>query len=355
MFFILDNDTQTTSPVRNISNDSLSNQSNSSTPDCMPTTSAISENVKVPKGRWVEHFKIPWSKMPKSLISACERNIRPTASDRREFVRILCRSIREHSTFPGRKNLTKIASMVVEKYRASFIDVVGDTVIDSGYESLRKQLEERIFNENRKRATTSCDQLNDQGESSKSPKRKKPVADAYGCVNWQPDTLPDNETNESQREKQLWLISEHHKEVPDKMTVTRFMKETYVSQRHFINRQKPLPPTIQEIKNGWPFLFSKEYLLQHFDELMGFELAEIFQKTVEQKASIIFNFMKEDVPKKKVKDTVRLIENVAMSQDGKATVIAGVWSLLLSYFDEDVDHMIRYFDVSASILTYCTV
>ena len=41
--------------------------------------------------------------------------------------------------------MSKIASMIVEKHKESFCDVVGDTVVGSGYESLRKQMEERLF------------------------------------------------------------------------------------------------------------------------------------------------------------------------------------------------------------------
>ena len=40
--------------------------------------------------------------------------------------------------------------MMVAKYKDSFCDLVGDCVIGSGYESLLKQMEERIANLNRK-------------------------------------------------------------------------------------------------------------------------------------------------------------------------------------------------------------
>ena len=50
-------------------------------------------------------------------------------------MRIVCDDIRKHSTLPGRKNLSKIASMIVAKHKESFCDIVGDTVVGSGYES----------------------------------------------------------------------------------------------------------------------------------------------------------------------------------------------------------------------------
>lgn len=320
-----------------------------------PTTSqdtctSTKKTDELQHGYWVQQFAIPWSKMPQSLMDACEQKVRPKPSDRREMVRILCDGIRHHSTLPGRENLSKIASMVVKKYKESFCDLVGDTVVGTGYESLRKQMEERLFNLSRKKTKSSSFLAKlgavDDGNSEPPPKMKKPVSDSYGCVNWQPDSFPENENDETQKEKQQWLIREYPKDVADKPKVELFMKQTYTSQRLLINRQKPMPPTIKEIKELWPFLISKDYLLQHFEELMGFQLQAIFQKTVEQKSSVIFDYMKQEVSKKKVKQSIKLIEDTMACQESKAAIMAGVYLLLLAYFDEEEDNMIRFFDVS---------
>lgn len=320
------------------------------TPTTSPDTcSSTKKTDKLQHGYWVQQFAIPWSKMPQSLIDACERKVRPKPRDRREMVRILCDSIRNHSTLPGRENLSKIANMVVTKYKESFCDIVGDTVVGTGYESLRKQLEERLFNLSRKKSKSSsilAKLAADDGNSEPPAKMKKPVSDSYGCVNWQPDAFPENENDETQKEKQQWLIREHPKDVVDKPKVKLLMKQTYTSQRLLINRQKPMPPTINEIKELWPFLFCKDYLLQHFEELMGFQLQAVFQKTVEQKSSVIYDYMKQEVSKKKVKQSIKLIEDTMALQESKAAIMAGVCLLLLAYFDEEEDNMIRFFDVS---------
>jgi hypothetical protein len=90
------------------------------------------------------------------------------------MVRIVCDDIRKHSTLPGRKNLSKIASTIVDKHKESFCDVVGDKVIGSGYESLCKQMEERLFNLNRKGKKTSSfgEKLNEVDGTSKPPAKK---------------------------------------------------------------------------------------------------------------------------------------------------------------------------------------
>ena len=300
--------------------------------------------------------------MPQSLLQACERKVRPKPSDCREMVRIVCDDIRKHSTSPGRKNLSKIASMIVAKHKESFCDIVGDTVVGSGYESLRKQMEERLFNINRKAKKMSSfgEKLSTIDETSEPPTKKasKPIKDSYGCVNWQPDSYLENENEETQKEKQEWLISEYGKADPDKHQVKQFMKLTYTSQRLCINKQKPTPATIEEIKVLWPFLFSKNYLLQHFQELMGFDLQAVFMEAVERKAKVIFDYIKQEVSRKKVKDSIKLIEDAMEFHEPKAAKMAGVCLLLLAFFDEEEEKMIKCFDVRNLIAIsglYCLV
>jgi hypothetical protein len=130
------------------------------------------------------------------------------------------------------------------------------------------------------------------------------------------------------------------------------MKLTYTSQRMFINKQKPMPSTVDEIKELWPFLFFKDYLLQHFQELMGFELHVVFMETVERKAEVIFDYMKQELSRKRVKDSVKLIEDAMEFQEPKAVKMTGVCLLLLAYFDEEEEKMIRCFDVSNIIFNF---
>ncbi|CAB4030602.1 Hypothetical predicted protein [Paramuricea clavata] len=104
-------------------------------------------------GHWVQDFEIPWYKMPQSLLQACEQKV------------------------------TDEKCTIVAKHKESFCDVVGDKVIGSGYESLRKQMEERMFNLNRKGKKTSSfgEKLNEVDGTSEPPAKKtrKPVKDSY--------------------------------------------------------------------------------------------------------------------------------------------------------------------------------
>jgi glutaredoxin-related protein len=113
-----------------------------------------------------------------------------------------------------------------------------------------------------------------------------------------------------------------------------------------------MPSTVDEIKELWPFLFFKDYLLQHFQELMGFELHVVFMETVERKAEVIFDYMKQELSRKRVKDSVKLIEDAMEFQEPKAVKMTGVCLLLLAYFDEEEEKMIRCFDVSNIIFNF---
>ena len=210
-------------------------------------------------------------------------------------------------------------------------------------------MEERLFNINRKAKKMSSfgEKLSKIDETSEPSTKKasKPIKDSHGCINWQPDSYPENENEGTQKEKQEWLISEYGKADPDKHQVKQFMKLTYTSQRLCTNKQKPTPATIEEIKVLWPFLFSKDYLLQHFYELMGFDLQAVFMEAVERKAKVIFDYIKQEVSRKKVNNSVKLIEDAMECHEPKAAKMAGVCLLLLAFFDEEEGKMIKCFDV----------
>ena len=91
-------------------------------------------------------------------------------------------------------------------------------------------------------------------------------------------------------------------------------------------------------------------MLQHFQELVGFDLQVVFIKAVEWKAKVIFYYIKQEVSRKKVKESIKLIEDAMEFQEPKAARMTGVCLLLLAYFDEEEEKMIQCFDVSNIIV-----
>ncbi|CAB4010891.1 Hypothetical predicted protein [Paramuricea clavata] len=293
---------------------------------------------------WINDYKIPWNMFSKTLLEACTRKARPKPRERREMIRILCDDIRGFAAVPGRKNLSRIAQMMVAKYKDSFCDVIGDSVIGSGHESLLRQMEERIANLNRKvgkpaaKLSISSD---DEDSEPKSKSRKTVIHDSYGCVNWQPESLPTDETTDTQESKQDWLMEEFRKKEQDRKKVLLFMENTYTSQRLVINRNNPDSP-IGEVKDKWPFLFEKECMFLHFEQLMGFKIQDVMQASLASKAKIIVEYLRQNhIQKKKIKQVLWRIEAAMSSKKDQQPVMIGVFLLLLAYFEEKQELMIR--------------
>ncbi|XP_028414156.1 uncharacterized protein LOC114537220 [Dendronephthya gigantea] len=352
-------DTSNTTPVNSNTSSLNSPCSGRNTPIQFDDIDIQSDNDSASGGKtsnyWINNFQIPWNKFPKSLLDACTSKVRPTLRDRREMVRIICDDIKMHTSLPGRRNLARIAEMMVSKYKDSFCDTIGDTVIGSGYESLRKQLEEKMANLNRKagkaivKLSVSSDDDNDSETKIKG--KKRPGADSYGCINWQPDALPTNETPSSQKSKQDWLVSEFPKKNQDKNKVLQFMENTYTSQRLLINQTDPNPVPVQEVQIQWPFLFEKDCMFQHFELLMGFKIQKVMIESIGDKADTIFKFMKECVvpSKKNLKQLLIRIEAAMSAEKMQVPQIDGVFLMLLAYFEEPQELMIKSFDVTATV------
>ena len=83
--------------------------------------------------------------------------------------------------------------------------MIGDTVVGTGYTSVRNQLENRLsylkrpITSSRKSAAVKR-RLESKGEGD-TPMRKT-LRDGYGCVDFLPISIPDGETTESLTEKQ---------------------------------------------------------------------------------------------------------------------------------------------------------
>ena len=213
-------------------------------------------------------------------------------------------------------------------------------------------MEERLYNEKRKEnksesLTRGLSKACDDDSIPKGKGGKQPISDSYGCVKWQPDSFPKNENEESQEEKREWLTAEFPKRDRDMKNVALLMKQTYTSQCLLINRSKPNVPSIMEIKDQWQFLFETDMMLQHFEELMGFNLQVILQQSLEEKASVIYEFMeKQHMSKKRVRESLLEIDTAMEVDKSKIPEMAGVYLLLLSFFGEPEDMMIRSYDIS---------
>lgn len=152
----------------------------------------------------------------------------------------------------------------MEKYPKSFADVTmeGD-LIGCGYGCLLNQIKTRVEHVNRDntlvrvRKTKRINE-NESTPSSESTASKCAKTDSYGCIIWHPVDLPEDETPESVEEKRKEMVKLFSQEGPraaERGQVEEWMKTTYASQRYAINNNPP--PSIDELKDQWPFLFIK--------------------------------------------------------------------------------------------------
>ena len=113
---------------------------------------------------------------------------------------------------------------------------------------------------------------------------------------WQPNELPENETEETLLDKQAQLqkiideLGPRNSLALQCQKIDDFMNLTYILQRRLINSEPPLP--LQDIKTAWPFLFIERWLFIHFERLVGKAPILSMRQAMETKASRICNYFK---------------------------------------------------------------
>lgn len=104
-----------------------------------------------------------------------------------------------------------------------------------GVSSFARLIENAYYNHPQTRMSCDTNGLRTQLDTTGSRGRKRSVNSAYGCFEWQPDSVGDGETNETQKQNQL--KEEFAKSNVDIQRVNQLMKATYASQRFAINKK----------------------------------------------------------------------------------------------------------------------
>lgn len=257
------------------------------------------------------------------------------------MVRIVVREMMKVTTSLGKKNATDVAKKLVAKYPKSLQDVIEGDIIGTGYDSLVKQILNRI--ENVKRPTTPKIKKRRTSHDSDTdeipPEKRAAIQDTYGCIRWHVKFLPLGETAESQQQKKdelkhLFLQNEQSPE-----PLKRLMKTTFYSQRQEVNQGND----IKSLLESWPYWFCEVGMTVHFHELTGVDLKETFLKNVEQKGERLLNFLKT-VGFNKSKRFYQAATKLPMmtGEHSGCTHVTEMVLLLLAYFDEKEDVMFHY-------------
>ncbi len=332
-------------------------------------TSLIDEHVDTPphtqphypgpslikiQNSWTSQLEIPWDKMPASLSQAMSRGERANPADRRAMVRTVVCAMREHCPNPNRAACIDVAKVIVSKYPLTFADTTVDgEQSGTGYYSLLNQLKTRIKRVNRSNVSDRIRKprtMTQTGDGSTTTKTVRCKVDSYGCINWQPKCLPEGETDESlqnRRKTMAAIFQSAGPRVADMPDIDNSMSLTYIYQRHMINTCPP--PSVSEIQEQWPFLFTKRGLCAHFKTLTGIDICDQLGDALQTKEKRIINFFQRQSQNRGIQSLLRDIESNTTAMQHNRTGIAAVL-LMMKHFLEKEDSIFILADVSGQIV-----
>ncbi|XP_034567502.1 uncharacterized protein LOC117832466 [Notolabrus celidotus] len=318
------------------------------------SSSSTSPTAPIHSRDWMSSYEVPWEKMTPNLRQCVAQGQQPRKQDHLAMVRIIVDSIRELCLNPSRNQCSEIARRITDKYPKSFADLTMEgELIGCGYGSLLNQIKTRVEHVNRDNTLVRVRRVkrpvNDSEpvSSNEAPASKCSKTDSYGCISWHPLNLPADETPESVEEKRKAMVNSFSEEGPraaEHGQVEEFMKITYATQRYAINSNPP--PSIDEMKDQWPFLFLKKFMCGHFYTLTGIEIGGRLLDTLCRKGKKVIHFFESQLQRWK-KEVRKVLKDI---DDGEEDINHGVASVLtlMAFFKENEDALFLLADVTAT-------
>lgn len=256
--------------------------------------------------------------------------------------------MRQHCPRPNRAACVGIAKLIVSDYPLTFADRTEEgEQLGTGYFSLLNQIKTRVENLNRGRITERKrkPRLDSSQTSTKSSPKKRIKVDSYGCINWQPKSLPENETNASlqkKRQKMVNLYETAGANTSEMPQIVQFMSLTYVLQRQTINSSPSL--NVASVQAQWPFLFTKTGVCDHFQTLTGVAILERMQEALQNKGKRIRSYFWRHAQNR---DAQRVLDEMETREmDSRRTGIGAV-VLLMKHFLEKEEAIFVLAEVSS--------
>lgn len=226
--------------------------------------------------------------------------------------------------------------MIVSSHPLTFMDRTIDGVqIGIGYYSLINQLKTRVEHLNR---NSTSDRIR-KPRTTQDGHVTKPVrskSDSYGCVNWQPKSIPEGETMDTLEEKRKNLKAIFESVGPraaEWPATEKCMDVTYAYQRHMINACPP--PSISDLKDQWPILFTYRGLCSHFKTLTGIEIRDRLGEALKNKGNrIITFFQKQSFSQPNIRGLLNEIDD-SFSAGQKQAGIAAVLLMMKHFLEKE--------------------
>ncbi|KAG1931378.1 hypothetical protein F2P79_021622 [Pimephales promelas] len=295
------------------------------------------------KSNWIRSFQVPWDRMPPALVQATTTGERARPGSRREFVRIVVAAMQAHCPNPNLAACGEVARTIVTTFPLTFGDISEEgEQLGNGFSCLQRQLKTRVEHVNRDvlehriRRPRKPSAKRAGQQDSYSGKRVRCKVDSYGCINWQPTSVPEGETSDSlemKRKVAAEIFQSAGPRASELPNVDDLMQQTYVYQRHMINSSPP--PTISEIEGHWPFLFTERGLCRHFKTLTGIDIRSRFSETLVVKAKRILNYFTSQRLKwnEEIQSLLNEIDEDANPANSNRTAISAIL-LMMKYFKE---------------------
>lgn len=325
-----------------------------------PSTSAASSSpvaaVHAVDSDWVRKFVIRWEKLPASLMTPLKSKKKPTPVQKNSIVKFVVDEMKRFCPNPDMNQTRVVARHMVAAYPESFEDRTDEGErLGDGFYSLAKKLKTRIEYTNRGIIGVRIRQCGlkrqDSRQSAANPASSRSGLQ-YGCINWQPRNLPENETEESLNSKmaamqELLTTGGYELACRDVHHIDADMTATYTLQRRLINSDPPV--TIETIQKSVPFLFYDRWLFRHFEQLVGKPPYTTLRETLASKSPRILAFFRHR--QQSTKEDINLIktfDNHTIDMTGDTLqnfVTATLLHLMMGYFGEQEDSLFLLADV----------
>ncbi|XP_056608546.1 uncharacterized protein zgc:113210 isoform X1 [Triplophysa dalaica] len=293
---------------------------------------------------WIRNFQVPWDRMSSDLAHATSSGKRARPGSRREFVRIVVAAMQVLCPNPNLAACGEVARYIVSTYPQTFGDISEEgEQLGNGYSFLQRQLKTRVEHVNRdilenriRRPRSLTTKRGANQDDCELKKVRYGKVDSYGCINWQPPSIPEGETPdtlEMKRKVAAEIFQSAGPRAVELPNVDDLMQQTYVYQRHMINSCPA--PTISEIELHWPFLFTERGLCRHFQTLTGIDIRSRFGESFNIKAKRILRYFYSQKLRwsEEIQSFLSEIEDDGVEASNNKTAISAIL-LLMKHFKE---------------------
>ncbi|KAM6992321.1 uncharacterized protein LKV04_008373 [Tautogolabrus adspersus] len=313
---------------------------------------SISPIAPIQSNDWVSSYQVPWEKMGSNLRQCVAQGKRPRKQDHLAMVRVIVDSVRELCLNPSRRQCSHIAKGITDKYPQSFADLTMEGErIGCGYGSLLNRIKTRVEHVNRcnrlvrvRRAKRRrMDDLKPES-STEASASKCSKTDNYGCINWHPLSLPEDQTPEleGKRKAMVTIFSQEGPRAAERDEVEEFMTITYTSQRYAINSNPP--PSMDTLKEQWPFLFMKRFMCAHFNTLTGIDINDRLTDSLSSKGVKVLNFFDSQLPRWKP-DVRKVLKDIDRAYGQEIDYNVASMLATMAYFKEREDALFLLADI----------